>query len=118
MFGTRKVAVLKINRIFAVGNKYVKPLSMNAMTHKIILLFSLLYRGNAMKKFCLIILFALAACSGIQAQRPVGDTLWPPVDTDYFYAKHLGWFYNIPDNFDTNWMTDYYDYFFGVSRIC
>ena len=113
MFGTRKVAVLKINRIFAVGKGYVKPLSLNAMTHKIILLFSPLYRGNAMKKFCLIILFALAACSGIQAQRPVGDTLWPPVDTDYFYAKHLGWFYNIPDNFDTNWMTDYYDQFLG-----
>ena len=57
------------------------------MTHKIILLFSLLYRGNAMKRFCLLILFALAACSGIQAQRPVGDTLRIPPE-DYFCDQY------------------------------
>ena len=58
-----------------------------------------------MKKFCLLILFALAACSGIQAQRPVGDTLWPPVDTDYFYLKHLDWFFTLEhtEGYDTNW---------------
>ncbi len=39
----KKVAVLKINRIFAVGKKYVKPLSLNAMKHKIILLCCLLW---------------------------------------------------------------------------
>ena len=45
MFGTKKVVVLKINRIFAVGKKYVKPLSLNAMKHEIILLCCLLCSG-------------------------------------------------------------------------
>jgi hypothetical protein len=41
----KKVAVLKINRKFAVGKKYVKPLSLNAMKHEIILLCCLLCSG-------------------------------------------------------------------------
>ena len=70
-----------------------------------------------MKRNFLIILFALASCSGILAQRPVGDTLWPPVDTDYFYAKQLDWFYKIPDDFDTHWKTLSFDQFLFRQEI-
>ena len=46
-----------------------------------------------------------AACSGIQAQRPVGDTLLH-ADTDYFYWRHLDWFYHTDHSADdTNWWT-------------
>ena len=43
-----------------------------------------------------------AVCCGMQAQRPVGDTIWGSVDTDYFYSIQLDWFYH-PEHRDTHW---------------
>ena len=57
-----------------------------------------------MKKVAFVFTLLVAvACCGLQAQRPVGDTLLH-ADTDYFYWRHLDWFYHTEHN-DTNWWT-------------
>ena len=62
-----------------------------------------------MKKVAFVLTLLVAAvCCGVQAQRPVGDTIWRPVDTDYFYLRNLDWFYQI-ENTDTTWYRWPYD---------
>ena len=60
-----------------------------------------------MKKIVLLsVMVILMCCAGmVKAQRPVGDTLLH-ADTDYFYWRHLDWFYqrDHPAE-DTNWWT-------------
>ena len=58
-----------------------------------------------------------ASAGGLQAQRPVGDTLWN-VDRDYFYCAKLDWFYHLDKTgLDSNWNKDWNDCYIDHPQI-